>query len=156
MIEIAPGPPKRGAGTKQCVPGVRAHAHRRMHTRNQGDHARAGGDSAVFPAIMTPSAAARPRRHSIALDECEVPGTILEITRPGDLQPFMLDGVPVLQNFRELRSDLRMALSEQHAQLFAEPASGVSGNIRWYAPMAGTGVRLRELPPAARAAAEAR
>jgi hypothetical protein len=85
-----------------------------------------------------------------------VPAALLETTRQADLQPFVVGGAPVFRSLRRIRAELRSALSEQHALLFAEPAIDAAGDIRWYAPAAGLAMRLQTLAPAVGAEVAAR
>jgi hypothetical protein len=88
-----------------------------------------------------------------------MPGQILETSRQGDLQPLVASGggVPVFQTLMQIRAELRSALSDEHALLFAEPnADPVNGDIQWYAPVSGNKAQLKELQAAELSAARAK
>jgi TIR domain len=89
--------------------------------------------------------------------ERRVPGTLLTTTRHADLQPLVANGVRVFHALRQIRAELRKALTDQHASLFAEPiVDPVSGDVQWYAPVTGETLRLVDLPPALRREVEHR
>lgn len=75
-----------------------------------------------------------------------MPGPLLETTRQTELQPFQVGGVPVFQTLGQIRTELKKALSDEHARLFAEPnVDSETGDIQWYAPFNGTVIRLDQL-----------
>src|ERR1043166_6432622 len=82
---------------------------------------------------------------------------VLERTRQADLQPLVANGIPVFRLFGQITADLRSALSEEHAALFAEPnPDPTNGDIQWYTSLGGSRSRLNQTSPDQRAAAELR
>lgn len=76
-----------------------------------------------------------------------MPGPLLETTRQTEIQSLKtIGGTPVFEILRQLRAELRRALSADHISLFAEPnADTVSGDIQWYSPIGGKSARLTDL-----------
>lgn len=77
-------------------------------------------------------------------------------TRAGDLQALAAAGQAGTEAWTTLHALLTRELSAAHAALLAEPVVNESqGSVDWYADGAGDAVRLADLPPGPRAAAQA-
>lgn len=77
-------------------------------------------------------------------------------TRAGDLQALAAAGQAGTEAWTTLHALLARELSATHAALLAEPVVNESqGSVDWYADGTGDAVRLADLPPGPRAAAQA-
>lgn len=80
----------------------------------------------------------------------------LETGAIGEMQALGAFGRPVHSLYAQLHAVVSARLSPRHAAVFAEPVLHSSDNrIDWYAPAAGSAVRLSDLPPEQAQAAQA-
>jgi hypothetical protein len=70
---------------------------------------------------------------------------VLERTRQSDLQPLVVNGVPVFRMYGQIRVELLRSLSQDHLALFADPnPDPVTGDIQWFAPFPGEILKLAD------------
>ncbi len=82
---------------------------------------------------------------------------LLGTTHHSEVESRVASGLPIYEMMEQIRLELRRALSEQHALLFAEPnANANTGQIQWYASMEGVARPLIALAGEERQVAEAR
>lgn len=81
--------------------------------------------------------------------------TRLETGAVGEMQALGAFGRPVHSLYAQLRAVVEARLSPRHAGMFAEPVMHSDNRIDWYAPAAGTPLRLAALAPDQAAAARA-